>query len=99
MTPIHHFKTHKNEYYSVEFTKFKRTKGQSELLGLCDPPDESGALIQLEERQTDGELFNSAIHESLHAFFFDKSETSVERCSNTIVTLLKKLGFQIVRKK
>jgi hypothetical protein len=95
---IHHFKTHKGEPYEVIVQK-RIQVDNVECYGLCEQPDKDGSFIKLAEKQSDDRLLETIIHEVCHSFFFDKSETSVDRFSKTCVTLLKKMGFQIKRKK
>ena len=64
--------------------------------GLCFDPQEENPRILINPEQSDRAMLNTCIHEVCHAFFWDKSEYDISRCSSTLSNLIFKLGWRKV---
>lgn len=93
MKAIHHFKTHKGQPYKVVLVKGLKENGEP-MLGLCDEPsDEEVAFLRLNAEMCDYQLMETAIHELAHAFFWEASETNVNKFAKATMSLLRRLGY------
>lgn len=73
----------RNHFYKVEFKKLRRDDG------ACSPPSESNRTIEIESRiQNPFRLMEVALHEGLHAAFWDMSEEAIGEAASDIARLI-----------
>lgn len=61
--------------------------------GDCDPPEQQGKQIRVDERLRGQERLEVLIHEILHAADWHKSEEWIEEVSRDLARNLTKLGY------
>jgi hypothetical protein len=68
-------------------------------LGKCDNPNDSEKLMLIKMNDYTLTGFEIAIHEALHACFFDMDEDAVERAGQDISRFLWRLGYRRTKNK
>ena len=92
----------------MKYTKFKNfdkaeyviklRKPRKELVaeGICDYPDQERLnKILVNPHQDDKKVLETIIHELIHAYIWDLSETKVTRLARSIVRIIDNLDMEI----
>jgi hypothetical protein len=74
-------------YEKVEYT-INWSKPPKGCYGICDCPKTENPKIIIDPKLTKQKTINILIHEVLHAFFWQESETKVTKCANTLSRLI-----------
>jgi len=88
------FTTTNNIDYEIKFRKpdSRTFKGCD---GVCYYPQNGEGKIYVNPYRSDQTILNTIIHETTHAYFWDKSERQVTAFANTISRILyNELGFR-----
>lgn len=80
----------RGKQYEIEFVK----KLPNQDYGLCDKPDKKNPIIKIRSGLLKKELLEVAIHEGLHACFWDLDEEAINESAKSISSLLWKLGYR-----
>ena len=82
------FKNCEGVTFKVEFRKpDKRTWGE-DCDGVCFTPINNKSKIYINPHRTNQTQLNTIIHETTHAYFWDKSEKEVTAVANTLSRIL-----------
>jgi len=87
------FKNTKKVEYELQFRK-PDSRCYADADGICYNPDEENPKIYIRPQMDPRRELNTCIHEIAHAFFWDKSETEIERFASTASHFLYKVGWR-----
>ena len=90
------FKNFEQVEYQI---KLRKPHKSLECEGICDYPEKNKTnRIFVNPHQKDSLILETLIHEMIHAYIWDLSETKVTRLARSIVRIIKDLGFEIIIK-
>ena len=76
--------------------KLRKPRKELQAEGICDYPDKDKLnKILVSPHQKDTHVLETIIHEMIHAYIWELSETKVTRLARSIVRIIKDLGFEI----
>jgi hypothetical protein len=78
------FKNHEKVEYNIDWVM-----PPTGCYGICDSPETEHANIKIDPTLSKQKTINILIHEVLHAFFWQESETKVTKCANTLSRLIR----------
>lgn len=92
------FKNADNAEYQIVFRKPDRRYYGADCDGYCTDPDRSRPKIVINPHRTDQTQLNTIIHETAHAFFWDKSEKEITKYADAVSRILySELGWRKIK--
>jgi hypothetical protein len=80
--------------------KLRKPRKELQCEGICDYPEQSKTNnILVNPHQEPHKVLETVIHEMIHAYIWDLSETKVTRLARSIARILVDLGVEIKFKK
>ena len=80
--------------------KLRKPRKELHCEGICDYPDQTKTnSILVNPHQDPHKVLETVIHEMIHAYIWDLSETKVTRLARSIARILVDLGVEIKFKK
>lgn len=77
--------------------KIKKIRKGKDYLGICDPPDEIGKVIEIPVEGKNKTDLSTIIHEALHASFWDLDDQPVDEGADSIANFLWRLGWRKIK--
>ena len=94
---IHMRSTKFKNFEKAEYlVKLRKPRKELQAEGICDYPypDKTNKIL-VNPHQKDDYVLETLIHEMIHAYIWELSETKVTRMARSIVRIIKDLGFEI----
>ncbi len=83
-----HSHTFREKSYEIHWRRLHRRHG------LCDPPSWPAKRLYIDPALDEDEFLQTAIHEALHACYWDLDEDAIDDGARDLSKFLRRIGFR-----